>query len=400
MLTEKIKGILDWFESKSGLEIPTVHPESIAFRSWEALIVLVNFYNGVMVPFRIGFQTAYRGKWLIFDLLGDLLLILDIFLRFNVGYLEHGEYVSDKEKIIQRYSSKSMKRHLAASVPVDILGRIFISNVSPVLLGFLRLPRLLRVHKSFSVFNWWEEKTNINPFLIRMLKLAIIVFFFTHWIACLWFFIGKIGVNSGSSWLLDSSLAEASSAKQYVTTFYWVLSVLTIGESGDLDLGIKPTTPFEGGFTLLMVFLGVSMFAYIIGNVSSLVLSLDFAHAKYRERFDRLKVYLRRNQIPLNLQEEIVNYYQYRWQINKDSDEIDVVEELPISLKAKVYLHLHKEIIEKVPLFEGASSNLIEDIVMALKSEILPPNIYVIQEGHWGHEMYFLQRGEVQAFSE
>ena len=217
MLTEKIKDILDWFERKSGLEIPTVHPESIAFRSWEALIVLVNFYNGVMVPFRIGFQTAYRGKWLIFDLLGDLLLILDIFLRFNVGYLEHGEYVSDKEKIIQRYSSKSMKRHLAASVPVDILGRIFISNVSPVLLGFLRLPRLLRVHKSFSVFNWWEEKSNINPFLIRMLKLAIIIFFFTHWIACLWFFIGEIGVNSGSSWLLDSSLAEASSAKQYVT---------------------------------------------------------------------------------------------------------------------------------------------------------------------------------------
>ncbi len=400
MFAEKTRNILNWFESKSGLKIPTLHPEGITFRSWEILVVLVNFYNGVLVPFRIGFQTAYRGKWLIFDLLGDLLLIVDIFVRFNVGYLEHGEYVDDPEKIMQRYRSTSMYRHLAASLPLDILGRIVMPAASPVVLGFLRLPRLLRVHKSFSVLNWWEDKANINPFLIRMLRLAILIFLFTHWIACLWFLIGEIGINSGSSWLLDSPLAGASTAKRYLTTFYWVLSVLTIGESGDLDLGIQPISPLEGGFTLLMVFLGVSMFAYIIGNVSSLVLSLDSAQSKYREKLDQLRVYLRRNKIPLNLQEEVINYYDYRWQTKKDTDEIDVVEELPVSLKAKVYLHLHKEIIEKVPLFEGASSKLIEDIVMALKSEILPPDIYVIQEGHLGHEMYFLQRGEVQAFSE
>lgn len=399
MLAEKIRGIFDWLEIKSGIKIPTLHPESKTFRIWEALVVLINFYNAFIVPFRIGFETAYRGKWLVFDLLGDLLLIIDIFVRFNVGYFEHGEYINDKDKIIHSYRSQSMKRHLAASLPLDILGRIFIPGVSPVLLGFLRLPRLLRLHKSFSVLNWWEDKANVNPFLIRMLRLGILIFFFTHWIACFWFFIGEIGIDWGSSWLLNSPLADASTGKRYITTFYWALSVLTIGESGDLDLGIQPETPLEAAFTLLMVFLGVSMFAYIIGNVSSLVLSLDSAQSKYREKLDQLKVYLRRNQVPIDLQEEIINYYEYRWQTNKDTDEIDVVEELPISLKAKVYLHLHKEIIEKVPLFEGASPQLIKDIVMALKSEILPPNANVIEEGHLGHEMYFLQRGEVQAFS-
>jgi hypothetical protein len=401
MFTEKIKSLFDWFEWKSGLKIPTLHPESTTFIIWEALIVIVNFYNAFFVPFRIGFETGYRGIWLVFDLLGDLLLIADIFLRFHVGYMEMGEYVDDKDKIMQIYRHGSMKRHLAASFPLDILARLVMPGASPVLLGFLRLPRLLRINESFSVFSRWEDKARINPFIIRMLSLAVLIFFFTHWIACAWFFIGKLGIYLASeSWLSESLLDEAPTARRYLVTFYWVLSVLTIGESGDLDLAIQPTTPIEGAFTLLVVFLGVSMFAYIIGNVSSLVLSLDSAQTKYREKLDQLRVYLRRNQVPQTLQEEIVDYYQYRWQVNRDTDEMDVVEELPGSLKAKVYLHLHKEIIEKVPLFEGASSQLIEDIVMALQSEILPPNTYVIQEGHLGHEMYFLQRGEVQAFSQ
>lgn len=401
MFTEKIKSLFDWFEWKSGLKIPTLHPESRVFITWETLVVLVNFYNAFFVPFRIGFEEAYTGIWLVLDLLADLLLIADIFVRFHLGYVEQGEYVDDKERIIQRYRDGAMKGHLAASLPLDIVARLLIPGASPMLLGFLRLPRLLRINQSFSVFGRWEDKAGISTFIIRMLSLAVLIFFFTHWIACLWFFIGELEIQLGSqSWLSESVLAEASTVRRYIVTFYWILSVLTIGESGDLNLEIQPTTPIEGAFTLLIVFLGVSMFAYIIGNVSSLVLSLDSAQTKYREKLDQLKIYLRRNKVPQNVQEEIVNYYQYRWQVNRDTDEIDVVEELPASLRAKVYLHLHKEIIEKVPLFEGASAQLIEDIVMALQSDILPPNTYVIQEGHLGHEMYFLQRGEVQAFSQ
>ena len=381
------------------LDIPTIHPRGQTFRTWEALVVLVNFYNAFIVPLRIGFRAAYSGKWLILDILGDSILIADIFWRFHVGYFELGEYVDDKQKVAEHYLGTSMKRHLIASLPIDILARIF-GLSAPVLLGFFRLPRLLRVHKSFAVLNWWEDKAHINPFIIRMLRLGIIIFFFTHWIACVWFFIGELGIDSGNSWLLTSDLISASTREQYMTTFYWVISVLTIGESGDLDLGITPVTTLEVIFTLVTVFLGVSMFAYIIGNVSSLVLSLDSAQARYREKLDQLKTYLRRNKVPGDLQEQIVDYYQYRWQINKDTDEVDVIEELPYSLRTKIYLHLHKEIIEKVPLFEGASPELIKDAVMALRSEILPPNEYIIREGHLGHEMYFVQRGEVQAFSE
>ena len=61
---------------------------------------------------------------------------------------------------------------------------------------------------------------------------------------------------------------------------------------------------------------------------------------------------------------------------------------------------MHKEVIEKVPIFQGSSPQFIEEIVMALKPEILPPNEYIIREGNFGNEMYFIKRGLVQVFSE
>ena len=69
-------------------------------------------------------------------------------------------------------------------------------------------------------------------------------------------------------------------------------------------------------------------------------------------------------------------------------------------MTTKLALQLHKEVIEKVPIFQGSTPQFIEEIVMALKPEILPPNEYIIREGNWGNEMYFLKRGLVQVFSE
>ncbi|WRH66154.1 MAG: cyclic nucleotide-binding domain-containing protein [Planktothrix sp. GU0601_MAG3] len=42
----------------------------------------------------------------------------------------------------------------------------------------------------------------------------------------------------------------------------------------------------------------------------------------------------------------------------------------------------------------------IEDLVIKLKPRILPPNDYVIREDQMGQEMYFVKRGQLQAFSE
>lgn len=55
--------------------------------------------------------------------------------------------------------------------------------------------------------------------------------------------------------------------------------------------------------------------------------------------------------------------------------------------------------IEKVPIFSGASEDLIKQIVAKLKSAIFTPGDYVFREGEIGDSMYFISRGQVEVVS-
>jgi len=377
------------------MKIPIFHPDSKFIRLWEVLIVCITIYNAFLVPFRIAFQIRFDGTWILLDLVGDAILIADIFLRFHLGYFDRGEYIEDQKKIAQYYRSGLFRRHLIASFPGDIIIRILFPK-SLFIIALLRLPRLLRLPQFYRIVNRWETNIHIDPTLIRMCKLVIFIALITHWVACGWFLIGNWEINSGESWLINKSLESVSIRTQYMNSLYWAITTLTTVGYGD----ITPTTEIEIIFTLIVMFLGISMYAYIIGNVSSLISNIDAAQARYREKLDQIQTYMRENKIPPKLQQKIRDYYQYRWIENRDIRDYHILEELPHPLKMKLALQLHKEVIEKVPIFQGANLQFVEEIVMALKPEILPPNEYIIREGNWGNEMYFIKRGLVQAFSE
>lgn len=377
------------------MKISTIHPDSRFIRLWEVLIVFITIYNALIIPFRIAFQNRFDGIWIVLDLIGDSILIADIFIRFNLGYFERGEYIKDQKKIAKHYRYHLLIRHLVASFPGDIIARIFLPNLL-FIIALLRLPRLLRLPQFYRIFNRWETNIYINPAFIRMCKLVILIILITHWVACLWFLIGNWEASSENSWLISNSLESATKRTQYMNSLYWAITTLTTVGYGD----ITPTTEIEIIFTLMVMFLGISMYAYIIGNVSSLISNLDAAQARYREKLDQIQTYMRENKIHPTLQQKIRDYYQYRWIENRDIRDYHILEELPYPLRMKLALHLHREVIEKVPIFQGATAHFVEEIVMALKPEILPPNEYIIREGNWGHEMYFIKRGLVQAFSE
>ncbi|NEN93608.1 MAG: cyclic nucleotide-binding domain-containing protein [Okeania sp. SIO3H1] len=375
--------------------MPTLHPDSKLIRFWQVLIVSITIYNAFIIPFRIAFKNRFDRIWIILDIIGDVILIIDIFIRFHIGYFEYGEYIQDQKKIAKRYRNRLFSRHLVASIPGDLIARIIAPN-SLFIIALLRFPRLLRLPQFYRIFNRWETNININPTLIRMCKLVILIILITHWVACIWFMIGSWESNAENSWLISNSLQSASRRTQYINSLYWAITTLTTVGYGD----ITPATEIEIIFTLVVMFLGISMYAYIIGNVSSLISNLDATKARYREKLGQIQTYMRENKIPSNLQQKIRDYYQYRWIENRDIRDYHILEELPYPLKMKLALQLHKEVIEKVPIFQGATRHFFEEIVMALKPEILPPNEYIIREGHWGHEMYFIKRGLVQAFSE
>jgi len=56
-------------------------------------------------------------------------------------------------------------------------------------------------------------------------------------------------------------------------------------------------------------------------------------------------------------------------------------------------LHLHKEALEKIPLFQGASPTFLGVLVRHLKTTVCAPGETIMKCGDIGREMYFLQKG-------
>ena len=80
-------------------------------------------------------------------------------------------------------------------------------------------------------------------------------------------------------------------------------------------------------------------------------------------------------------------------------DETSVIASLPPGLKTEVSLYLKRDVIEKVPLFKGASDAFIREIALEVHPVVYLSGDYVFRAGDLAHEMYFVTSGELEVVS-
>ena len=149
-------------------EMKTLHPESKIVNSWSILIVLTTIYNYIFIPFQMATKGSIISNSVLdlgffLDLGFDSILIFDLLLRFNVGYIERGQFINDKVHVRKNYLQTDFKRHLLSCIPIDIVARLFYPNLAVWIIALLRIPRLLRVFDSLSASKVWEDSINSNP---------------------------------------------------------------------------------------------------------------------------------------------------------------------------------------------------------------------------------------------
>uniref|UniRef100_A0AAV2K499 Voltage-gated delayed rectifier potassium channel KCNH4 n=1 Tax=Knipowitschia caucasica TaxID=637954 RepID=A0AAV2K499_KNICA len=171
---------------------------------WDWLILLATFYVAVTVPYNVCFTVgggrdegninAPRSPPSVSDILVEILFILDIVLNFRTTFVStSGQVVYDARSICVHYVTTWLFVDLIAALPFDLLYAFNVSVYFGVnLLKTVRLLRLLRLLQKLERYSQYSAV--VLTLLMSMFGLL------AHWMACVWYFIGRREIGSPVSW--------------------------------------------------------------------------------------------------------------------------------------------------------------------------------------------------------
>lgn len=210
-----------------------------------------------------------------------------------------------------------------------------------------KLPELtLRLDRSSS----W-----MRPVRRMMLSLAAVVLL-AHWVACGWLEIGGIKEN-GTPFF------------RYTAALYWSITTMATVGYGDIVAHSIP----ERWYALLTMLVGIGFFGYIVGNVASILASIDRMGSEYSD-------------------------YVFDHRLGFDDESF--LKDLPNSLRAEIAVFRHREVLRKVPFLQDAAPKTLERLAFRLKPQLLRPNDLVFRRGDRGDRMYFINRGSVEVLGD
>jgi voltage-gated potassium channel len=248
---------------------------------------------------------------------------------------------------------------------------LFASGSAIVLLHLVKLGRVDRVMRQ--VRRKMLRYYNVLGLVIFSYWLCLSV----HWIACGWT-------------ALHSYTGEGETV--YLDALYWTLSTLTTVGYGD----VTPVNNAQKFYAMGVMIVGIGVYGFIVANLANLFANIDPARRGYSRSMERLSSFMYYRNIPQPLQQRIREYYEYVWEKRLDYDESAILSTLPPGLAVEVSMYLKRDIIERVPLFGGASDAFIREIALQLQPLVVTPGDIIVRRGDRGTNMYFISRGTVE----
>ncbi|CAF4773252.1 unnamed protein product [Rotaria sp. Silwood1] len=240
--------------------------------AWDWLILLLVIYTAIVTPYTAAFlmhedgpnkQRSRPSRALsVIELIVDVMFIIDLLVNLRTTYVKHNEeLVTRASKIAKHYLKGWFLIDVTAAIPFDILFSLIQTKgggESTVLMGLLKTARLLRLVRIARKLDRYSEY-GIGVLILLTATFALIA----HWLACIWYAIGRLERNTHGTertigWLAelanhthqyynDSDLTSGpTKTSKYITALYFTFSSLTSVGFGN----VSPNTNSEKGLRI------------------------------------------------------------------------------------------------------------------------------------------------------
>ena len=396
-------------------------PKSVSRCRWDILLIVLIVYTCLELPPRIAFAKDDNVFDVLMgvDLAVDIVFLLDVVLAFETGIEDHGIIEMHRDIVRRTYVRSWFAFDLLSSVPIDFF--TYLANVSQSERLVLRLPRLLRLLRLPRLIRYlqrWSNLISIDTSLMRISKLVFFIIIFAHMNACAQYYFARLEGFPPHCWVVRNNLMDASNFVKYSIALFNALShMLCIGygrhEGGDdpvsdwleagappddppLILAASPVTTTEVWVTVISMVTGASFYVVLIGVMSSLMLGVDQSGQEYTMKLDVWKQYFSYRQLPRDLRERVLNYYEHRWHTRKIFNEEQLLGQLNSALKTDAHMHNCRNLLDTVPLFSLVPHAVISELVKRLKFHGCLSGELIYCDGQVAEEMYFISSGRVE----
>ncbi|XP_073225455.1 potassium channel KAT3 isoform X2 [Cicer arietinum] len=378
-----------------------IAPYDRRYRLWQTFLVALVVYSAWSSPFELAFREMSIEPLLITDLFVDAFFAFDIILTFFVAYLDTSTYflVDDHKKIAIRYV-----KHL--HFPMDLASTLPFQQIYQVIagtphgragvFGFLNMLRLWRLRRVSELFSRLEKDIRVSYSLTRASKLLCVTLFAVHFTGCMYFWLAFHHKSPENTWIGKQveDFKHGSVRSGYTYSMYW--SIVTLSTVGYGDLHAENTT--EKVFNIFYMLFNIGLTAYIIGNMTNLVVHSSVGTFAMRDAFNKILQYASKNRLPEGLKEQMLAHTQLKFKTAELQQE-EVLQDLPKAIRAGIAQHLFHNVVEKTYLFKGLSDDFISQLVSDMKAEYYPSKVDIILQNEMPAYFYILVSGSVDVLT-
>ncbi|KAJ3017275.1 UNVERIFIED_CONTAM: anaphase-promoting complex subunit Hcn1 [Siphonaria sp. JEL0065] len=276
---------------------------------------------------------------------------------------------------------------------------ILIICFGPTYTRFLFVLRLIRVYRLPSIAYRCALYTRIKTHLegclgvggAKIVPIAIAIFIYMHFNACMIYFSGQLRGFEG--W---SQLWMKMEGANFWESYVWVF-MLAVGNI--FPIAFKPQSIGEQLMAIIFIFVGAGLYAVLVGYISSAAMSIDNSGRVYNQKMEELVDYIKWKKLNNETREKLIQYYQTKYR-GKYFEEDELLNDMNEALRTEISLQNTRELITKVPFLcrhelDNRNEIFYSRIASVLHARYFIPGDCVTKQGESGTDMFFVLSGKL-----
>ena len=380
---------------------------------WSLLIHAIGLWMFFEVPFRIAFRPVdvWGLKYQIVGHVLDGMLLVDILVNMVTAfYNERSVLVFNLSEVHRHYMGTDFKLDLLAAFPTDLI--VFVINMQKPhwdVLAWLRLPKMLRMVHIMAHRKRSEAQSSKGVF-VTLRRLAPVLVCSIHLLACALWYIGRIVKQrvDGGQWYRGAAAAwfdeyqglgtrdifhSGKIVDQYLLSFFWVSMVIS---TTSLIGNMLPVNSIEIAYMVLLCVANLTLFSYLLGEISDAVMEQDEEKVEQRNRIMALQSFIVGRGLPSDLAREVRQHFTFVVTSRDQGDAADIFSLLSHSLQVDVARSLSRGLLAQVAAFRQSEDRFLDAVAVLLREQIISPEQYIFQTNEVSKMLYIVSAGRVE----